>query len=201
MIIIQHRVNSSSSLATLTPGIGLEVDLRSYETDIVLNHEPFCKGEHFTTLASQIAQSDPTQMIILNVKEDGLEEALLKICKENGLKNYFFLDSQVPTIYRLNHEQRLTCFAVRYSHLEPREYVLNFQDICQWVWVDCFPEFSPKIEDIRQFQDAGFRICIASPELQSQNNRTIEEYKHIRDLLRPATDAICSKKTAQWSSI
>ena len=41
MIIIKHRVNNSKNLNKLNINYGVEIDLRSYNKDIYLHHDPF----------------------------------------------------------------------------------------------------------------------------------------------------------------
>ena len=43
-MITKHRVNNSKNLNKLNINYGVEIDLRSYNKDIYLHHDPF-KGE------------------------------------------------------------------------------------------------------------------------------------------------------------
>ena len=47
MIIIKHRVNSIIKLKNTPKNFGVEIDLRSDLNNILLNHDPFKKGELF----------------------------------------------------------------------------------------------------------------------------------------------------------
>ena len=78
MIIIKHRVNNSKNLNKLNINYGVEIDLRSYNKDIYLHHDPFKKGEKFKNWIKKYNH----KLIVLNVKEEGLEGRILKILKE-----------------------------------------------------------------------------------------------------------------------
>ena len=41
MIKIKHRINSIHELKEVNPIYGVEVDIRSYGSEIIINHEPF----------------------------------------------------------------------------------------------------------------------------------------------------------------
>ena len=86
MIIIKHRVNNSKDLKKLNPEYGVEVDLRSNNNNIYLHHDPFKKGELFSKWIKKFNH----RLIVLNVKEEGLENNILKILKTNKVQNFFF---------------------------------------------------------------------------------------------------------------
>ena len=86
MIIVKHRVNNSKDLIKLNKRFGVEIDLRSQKKDIYLHHEPFKKGELF----SKWIKNYNHKLIILNVKEEGLEKPILKILRKNKINNFFF---------------------------------------------------------------------------------------------------------------
>ena len=88
MIIIKHRVNNSKDLIKLSKKYGVEIDLRSQKKEIYLHHEPFKKGEPFFKWIKNYNH----KLIVLNVKEEGLEKPILKILKKNKISNFFFHD-------------------------------------------------------------------------------------------------------------
>mgnify|MGYP001406597621 FL=1 len=87
MIIIKHRVNSIIKLKNTPKNFGVEIDLRSDLNNIFLNHDPFKKGELFEKWIKFFKH----KLIILNVKEEGLEPKILSILKKNKVKNFFFM--------------------------------------------------------------------------------------------------------------
>ena len=96
MIFINHRVNSINKLMYTSKEFGVEVDLRSYNKKIYLHHEPFRKGEF---LKDWIKYYDH-KMLILNVKEEGLEKSIIKILKKNKIRNFFFHDQTFSTLLK-----------------------------------------------------------------------------------------------------
>ncbi len=50
MKYIAHRINTISELAPIPKACGIEVDLRPWDDDIILEHDPFVKGELFEDL-------------------------------------------------------------------------------------------------------------------------------------------------------
>ena len=45
MEIIIHRINSIKKLKKIPKNFGVEIDLRVYQSKIILNHEPFKSGD------------------------------------------------------------------------------------------------------------------------------------------------------------
>ena len=62
-----------------------EIDIRSYGNDLILQHDPFVKGELFNEWIKFFKH----KFLILNVKEEGLE-SLIKKMNDLKIKNYFF---------------------------------------------------------------------------------------------------------------
>jgi len=71
-----------------------------------------------------------------------------------------------------------------------------------WVWVDCFTKFPLSTGDAKQLKDAGFKLCLVSPELQGRDPQI--EIPQLAALLRDRNiicDAICTKQTAFWETM
>ena len=45
MLIIKHRLNTIKKLENLKHDYGAEIDIRSYNREIIISHDPFKKGE------------------------------------------------------------------------------------------------------------------------------------------------------------
>ena len=96
MIIIKHRVNKISELKKCDKDYGIEIDLRSNKFDIYLNHDPYKKGDKFKEWIKYYHH----KLIVLNVKEEGLEEKIINILKNNKVSNYFFHDQTFSTMLK-----------------------------------------------------------------------------------------------------
>ena len=92
MIKIKHRINSIHELKEVNPIYGVEVDIRSYGSEIIINHEPFLSGDLFKEWIKFYRH----KFLILNVKEEGLEKDLIDLMYFYKIKNYFFLDQSFP---------------------------------------------------------------------------------------------------------
>ena len=74
MEIILHRCNTIKLLNGLPKKYGAEIDLRSYKEEIIIHHDPYEVGINFKDWLKHYKHG----ILILNLKEDGLEEKVLK---------------------------------------------------------------------------------------------------------------------------
>ena len=190
---ISHRINTVQELKKIPEEYGIEIDLRDYQENIILQHDPFKSGELFTDFIKEFNH----KIIILNIKSEGIEYKILEILKNNNITNYFFLDSSFPMIYKL---LKITDkIAIRFSEFESLESVLTMKNKIQWVWVDCFTKFPLNKEIYDLIKKEQKKICIVSPELQKQP----EKIKIYRDYIiqnNIIPDMICTKdhNIYQW---
>ena len=133
MIIVKHRINTSRELKKINVNFGVEIDLRSKNKDIYLHHDPFKKGELF----SNWIKSFKHRLIVLNVKEEGLEPKILSILKRNNVKNYFFHDQTFSTLIKNMHKTKVS---VRYSEFEGLKNIDKLFNSIKWIWIDNFTE-------------------------------------------------------------
>jgi len=94
LIIIKHRVNTINKIINTPKKYGVEIDLRSNFKTIYLNHDPFKKGTKF----SQWIKYFKHKLIVLNVKEEGLEKKIINILKKNKTSNFFFHDQTFSSL-------------------------------------------------------------------------------------------------------
>ena len=133
MIIIKHRVNNSRSLSKLNKNFGVEIDLRSINKDIYLHHDPFKKGEKFKNWIKKYHH----KLIVLNVKEEGLEDQILKVLKKHKIKNFFFHDQTFSTLLK---NMKKTKVSVRFSEYEGLKKIEELFKKIKWLWLDNFSE-------------------------------------------------------------
>ncbi len=98
----------------------MEVDIRSRVDELIVVHDPFERGVPF---ADWIAEYDH-KFLILNVKEEGLEDRLLREMSERGIEDFFFLDQSFPFLIRTTRQGETRC-AVRVSEYESVETALS----------------------------------------------------------------------------
>ena len=100
MKIIKHRLNQIEQIKKCSKQFGAEIDIRSYLNKLILHHDPFEKGEDF----DEWLKFYDHKFLILNVKEDGIENRILELLENHKIENYFFLDVEFPFIYRYTKE-------------------------------------------------------------------------------------------------
>jgi len=200
MIWIRHRCNSVADLKRLQSADGAEIDLRADPASpgrIYLAHGPWSPGEDFETWLRSFRKAGFSGPLILNTKEDGLEERVLELLRREGVTNFFFLDTAFPTLVRRSgtESNRLgePHFAVRVSRYEPVQPELFQTLAAEWAWVDCFGA-EPLALAVLAALPSRVRVCLVSPELQQGSVDGLEKF---RPLVSRA-DAICTKKPEEW---
>lgn len=191
---IAHRRNSIEQLVNTESCFGIEVDIRSYEDNLIINHDPFIKGELFLNWINYYNHGT----LILNVKEEGLEEKLIQIMKKKKITNYFFLDQSFPFLIKWANLGEKNA-AVRVSEYETIETALNLSGKINWVWLDCFHNFPLEKKSIELLKDNHFKICMVSPELQGREPlKYIPKYFKILNDNQIKVDAVCTKNPHIW---
>jgi hypothetical protein len=194
MNLIAHRRNTLAELAATPQQYGVEVDIRSIGERLVIHHDPYVEGESFDTWIAAYRHGT----LILNVKEEGLEARLIALMHQHGITDYFFLDQSFPFLVKWSKAGERRC-AVRVSEFESVESALTLAGKVDWVWVDCFTRFPLSGADAARLQQAGFRLCLVSPELQGRLADT--EIPALQALLAErgiVADAVCTKRADLW---
>ncbi len=96
MISIAHRINSINQLKHIDTRFGVEIDLRSEGNDLVLHHDPFLSGVLFEEWLEYFEH----QFLILNVKEEGLENEINCLLERHNIQEYFFLGQSFPSMIK-----------------------------------------------------------------------------------------------------
>jgi hypothetical protein len=194
MEIISHRRNTRAELDATPPEFGVEIDIRSHGDSLHLQHDPFVLGEPFEEWLSHYRHGT----LILNVKEEGLEERVVDLVTNAGIKQYFFLDQSFPFLVRYARRGRRQA-AVRVSEYETLETALTLAGLVDWAWIDCMSRFPLDASGARALVEAGFRLCLVSPELHGRWEP--EEVTVLQDRLRQfgvEVAAVCTKVPERW---
>jgi len=197
MIIIRHRRNTDKDLANISTNHGAEIDIRSQGQHLVLHHEPYEAGNRF----EQWLENYNHRMLILNVKEEGLEDRVLELMKKNSIENFFFLDQSFPFLVKTSHTGESRC-AVRVSEFENIDTAMSLAGKVDWVWIDCFSRFPLDKAAATQLKKAGFKLCVVSPELQGRMHQSdTDEIIAAMNDARVVPDAVCTKFPERWEEI
>ena len=202
MKIIKHRVNATDLLSKVPRALGVEIDVRYHNSEIVLDHDPFHsdKCEIFSDYLNIYNCEGP---LIVNLKSEGIEETCINIIKKFKIKDWFFLDMSLPFLVKISNnldkygilKENL---AVRFSDKEPIELALNFENHVGWVWVDTFKTNPLNHETYEILKNAGFRICLVSPELHGRDIDVTKDYR--KEMTHFKIDAVCTKLPNIWKN-
>ena len=195
MILINHRVNSISKLLKTSVEFGVEADLRSEDKKIYLHHDPFKKGESFEKWIKYYKH----KILILNVKEEGLEDMIIKILKKKKIKNFFFHDQTFSTLLKNMFKTRVSIRFSEYEDLKKKNYL--FRKI-KWLWVDNFNQIELSKKFYTYLKNKKVKICMVSPEL-IKKKRQNEIKKIINNLKKNKLylDAVCTKNPKLWRTL
>jgi hypothetical protein len=196
MKLIAHRRNTIEDLIATPVKYGIEVDIRSYGDHLVIHHDAFVKGESFEAWIACYNHGT----LILNVKEEGLEVRLIELMKTYRISDFFFLDQSFPFLVRWSKLGERRC-AVRVSEFESIDTAISLSGKVGWVWVDCFNHFPLNKNDAQRLKDAGYKLCLVSPELHGvKADKVIKQFiVAIREnSINP--DAVCTKRLDLWEA-
>ena len=194
MKIIKHRINTIEELVSTPKLYGVEIDLRSSNSQLILEHDPFSSRHVKFTDWLKFYNHD---FLIINVKEDGLEKKILEITDKFGITNFFLLDQAFPTLYKFSENHRsLSC--ARISDIESVETALKLN--VGWIWFDSHTGNWDYLQNaFNRFAGFKFNTCLVSPELQRKDYmKEIEFLKKEIARLDISFDAVCTKDQSLW---
>ena len=195
-LIIHHRRNKIKELLNTPRRYGVEIDVRSNNNKIILNHDPFKKGVELNKWVKKFNH----KFLIVNTKEEGLEKYIKNILERNNIKNFFFLDQSFPFLIKTLNENEKRC-AVRFSEYEDINTTFNLSNKINWVWVDYFSKFPLDKRISHTLKKKKIKICIISPELSKKTS--IKEIKKFINFIinkKIHIDAVCTKKPELWDA-
>ena len=189
MKLIAHRRNTVAELEATPVEYGVEVDIRSQGDQLTIHHDPFHAGGSFDAWIAAYRHNT----LILNVKEEGLEDRLIRCMRERGIDDYFFLDQSFPFLLKTAAKGERRC-AVRVSEFESADTALALAGQVDCVWVECFSRFPLDRAGWLRLRDAGFRLCLVSPELVGRSAESeIGGLRRMFDAWGLIPDAVCTK--------
>jgi hypothetical protein len=194
MIKIKHRMNTIEELKKTPQELGVEIDIRSLGSKLILQHEPYIKGQ----VIEEWLDLYKHKILILNVKEEGLEKKLIKLMEEYSISDYFFLDQSFPFLVKTAKEGERRS-AVRVSEYENIQNAMKLSGMIDWVWLDCFSKFPVNNQEVDILRDKGnFKICLVSPELQNKTREDTIIYRKNIKAKGIKVDAVCTKYPELW---
>lgn len=190
MIVIEHRINTIEQLKKVPVNRGIEIDIRDYDGELRLTHNPFTSGERLEDFLQHYSH----KFIIFNVKAAGLESRILDLAKKYNINDFFLLDVENPSLVNLSR-QGMSKIAVRFSDFEDINFALGFAGKIDWVWVDCFEKI-PLDKEVCEKLSKHFKLCLVSPEMQRHPENWIEKFR--QDFKDMPIDAVCTDLPERW---
>lgn len=180
-------MNTVTELRELPREYGAEIDVRAWENDLVLHHDPFHEGER---LEDYLAEYDHG-LLIVNVKETGIEDDALDMVRKHGARDYFLLDVEFPYLYKASQlgERAL---AIRYSEVEGLDTVKQFKGLVDWTWIDVNTTLPLDKNSVATL--SHFRNCLVSPDLWNRPQDITNYIQQMNDL-RFCPDAVVAKRS------
>jgi hypothetical protein len=193
MQIVAHRVNTLDKLWVVPKEHGIEFDVREGPNKrVVVTHDPWTPGIDFSDFLEE-CEACPHAFYIVNIKCEGIEDRVLAGLSYHNISSFFLLDCSFPSIVRLSQggEKRI---AVRLSEFESIETVLNMDEKVEWVWIDVFTRLPVSEADCQRLHEAGFKLCLVSPELQGRPS----DIPYYKPIISHCIDMVCTKKPRAW---
>lgn len=207
MHIIKHRVNNINDLDIIDTNMGVEIDVRYHNNDLILHHDPFNHHMSENVKLQEFVKTytnNYTGTIILNIKTEGIESKCIDIMTECNYTDWFFLDLSMPMLIKYaNNLENLkninsNNLCTRFSEYENIESVIQYKNKVSWVWVDCFHSLPLTKDSYKKIRNSCQKICIVSPELQNRDKSEIYAFK---DKIRQNNfiiNAVCTKYPELW---
>lgn len=195
MIVVAHRRNSLESLRATPTHLGVEMDVRIRGERLVVAHDPFEDGADLDEWLDAFGHA----LLIVNVKEEGLERLILPKLAARGIQDFFFLDQSFPFLMRTLRAGERRC-AIRVSEHEHHATALSLADKAGWVWLDGFYGFPVTPDVARSLKAAGYRVCLVSPELHGRSEDEITSFQRAARDTGVEFDAVCTRSWTAWSA-
>jgi len=157
MKIVIHRINTIAALRSIPKQYGCEIDIRANGSQLILNHDPFQSGDRLIDYLDEYRHG----LLVLNIKEAGIEKMVLNEVRKRKITDYFLLDIEFPYLYKASREGE-RAIAVRYSEDEPIELIKKYKDKVDWVWIDTNTKLPLDTKTISNL--VGIKTCLVCPE-------------------------------------
>jgi hypothetical protein len=165
-------------------GFGVETDIRDYKGELVISHD-IASDEcmlvtDFFELYNRIDSSLP---LALNIKSDGLQNALQSLIKKHQIRNFFLFDMSIPDLL-----VSLRCGLPVFTRESEFEKELPFYTQSLGVWIDEFENHWIDEKTIQKHIQNDKIVCIVSPELHQRSY--LSEWEEYRKIQKSASEKI-----------
>jgi len=144
-------------------GLGTETDLRDAAGRIVISHD-MPKGDEISFEDVLKIMDGRNLPLALNIKADGLADAIRDLLHKYGQADYFTFDMSIPDmVVQVNKELRV------FSGLSDIQRTPVLLERCAGVWLDCFNSDWYSAAEIDALIAGGKKVCIVSADLHKRN--------------------------------
>lgn len=156
MEFIIHKVNTIKELKKIPKEYGCEIDIRTDGSNLILNHDPFTKGDYLIDYLDEYKNGT----LVLNIKESGIEDIVLEEVRLRNIKSYFLLDVEFPYLYGATKKGERN-IAIRFSEMEPIENFNLIKSKFDWIWIDTISKFPINVKNQNKFK--RHKTCLVCP--------------------------------------
>ena len=156
MEFIIHMVNTIKELKKIPKEYGCEIDIRTDGSNLILNHDPFTKGDYLIDYLDEYKNGT----LVLNIKESGIEDIVLEELRLRNIKSYFLLDVEFPYLYGATKKGERN-IAIRFSEMEPIENFNLIKSKFDWIWIDTISKFPINVKNQNKFK--RHKTCLVCP--------------------------------------
>ena len=179
-------MNTIAELRRLPKEYGVEIDVRAWRNEVILHHDPFHEGDPLENYLADYEHG----LLIVNIKETGIEEKVLDIIRMHPIADYFLLDVEFPYLYKASQRGE-RAMAVRYSEVEGLDTAKLFKGLVDWAWIDVNTTLPLDANSVEVLSD--FRNCLVSPDLWDRPQDIPIYLQRMNELVfRP--DAVVAKR-------
>jgi hypothetical protein len=146
-------------------GWGVELDVRDLDGSLVVSHDPPHDGAlRLDTVVDAYLEHGCPGSLAVNIKADGLSDAVATALRDVERGHWFAFDMSVPDMR--HYAREAVPFFTRHSDLEPAPALYDEAD---GVWLDDFDGGFITEERILAHLAAGKRVAVVSPELHGRD--------------------------------
>lgn len=193
MLVIAHRRNTLDQLSSTPASLGVEMDVRLRGDQLIVAHDPLQGGPALDAWLDAYEHA----LLVINVKEEGLEPLILPRLAARGIERFFLLDQSVPSLVRTVRAGEARC-AVRVGDLDGTHLAVQLAGEARWAWCDGFDGFPLEPDVAVALRHAGYRLCLVSPELHGRPPEQIDAWRATVGAMGSPFAAVCTKLPDAW---